>query len=323
MSLPQQIDALYDAFCGTLPRSLAAIARVLPQRLALGSGPTAKWSEVFTNEITLAAPALVADAMPEMPASVVRDAFFAHLLAIIEAFGTDRVEDRQVEPDPPLLDLLARLRGGRDAALRRVFDPSGEPDLDFARADARSRQAMELERRVMRGSAPIEFERYEQISLDKQSVGFPACLALARAAGWNPAQRLTLSSMLASIWLGLQLHDDVIDWEDDSKRDAAWPLALARGLPSLPDENAAKLHGAGPARRIVLSSGVMARMLKRAYRHLRAARMRASVLGADRIATWARSKESNMRSLARSEARTAGFAVRERALSVWASEVLA
>jgi hypothetical protein len=64
-------------------------------------------------------------------------------------------------------------------------------------------------------------------------------------------------------------------------------------------------------------------MLNRSYRHLRSARMRASALGADRIAIWARSKESKMRLLARSEARSAGFAVRERALSAWANEVLA
>jgi hypothetical protein len=36
--------------------------------------------------------------------------------------------------------------------------------------------------------------------------------------------------MLESIGVGLQLHDDVIDWEEDWARGGAWAVALARGL---------------------------------------------------------------------------------------------
>lgn len=322
MSTARQIDALYDAFCSTLPRSLAELARALPHRLGLAPGPEVRWSDVFTNEITLAAPALLADAAPWLPASVVRDALFSHLLAIIEAFGTDRVEDGQVASDDALLELLESLRDRRDASLRRVCDPSGDPALDFRKADAKASWAMRAERRVMREARPIDFDRYEAISLDKQSVGFPSCLALARAAGWDERRRETASRMLASVWLGLQFYDDVIDWEDDWRRDSAWPVALARGLVAGADEPGA-VPAPERARRLVLSSGVMARMLHRAYRHMRAARIRAAALGATRISAWARSKEHALSNLARSEARAPGFAVRERALSAWANEVLA
>ena len=123
---------------------------------------------------------------------------------------------------------------------------------------------------------------------------------------------------LGNVWLGLQIADDVVDWEDDVQRGGAWAVCLMRGLgpPS-------RLRGQEPIRSQVLQSGVLAIMLARALKHMRSARRRANVLGAHRLAAWAGAQESRLVGLVSAETRSAGYAVRAHALAAWANEVLA
>jgi hypothetical protein len=71
-----------------------------------------------------------------------------------------------------------------------------------------------------------------------------------------------------------------------------------------------------------LQSGILAVMLKRSLAHMRAARRRATALGAHLLASWAGRQESRLETLARAETKSAGYAVREHALAAWAIEVL-
>ena len=64
------------------------------------------------------------------------------------------------------------------------------------------------------------------------------------------------------------------------------------------------------ARAEVLSSGVLERMLARAHVHMRAARRRASALGAKRLASWAAAQETRLASLVAAESDSAGYAAR-------------
>lgn len=226
----QRIDELYKAFCQTLPGMLHAEAQGLAYTLGLAPARDIPWSAVFSHGITLAAPALLAEAMPHVRGTTVQDALLAHMLAVIEAFGADRLEDGQVRQTWQLETLLAHMRRARDHAMRRLAPSEGEAAVDFAVADEVVQEAMQDERRLLLGGAPADFACYQAVARGKQQVGIPASLALAQAAGWDRRLRGALARMLEAVWVGLQLHDDVMDWEEDWVRGRAWAFALARGL---------------------------------------------------------------------------------------------
>jgi hypothetical protein len=338
----QWVDELYKAFCETLPGMLHAEAHGLSHTLGLAPARGAPWSAVFSHEVTLAAPALVAEAMPEVGGAAVRDALLAHMLAVIEAFGTDRLQDGQARPTWQLETLLAHARRARDQAIQRVAPGIVDPAIDFARADEETLGAISAERKLLGEGEAASLARYEALSLAKQAVGVPASIALAHAAGWGPRQREVLARALGSVWLGLQLYDDVMDWEDDHMRGGAWAVALARGLPGgagpawPPPDGAGPRQGApseppstvrhaapAPVRRFVLESGALALMLATSRRRYREAGCRAAALGARRLSAWAQGQEAHTTELARCEVEHAGYANRARALSAWARAVLA
>jgi hypothetical protein len=311
------IDAFYGAVVETLPPELQGAARELPFRLRLAPGPNVSWSEVFSHEVTLRAPALFAEAMPNVAPAQIRDAVLAHMLAVIEAFGTDRIHDGQVTDTAPLQDLLACFRMARDRAILRLTD-----EIDpYGAADRETRDANLAERGMLSRAEVSTFRQYEAISLGKQSVGFPATLALARAAGLEKSKLIAIERALACVWLGLQFEDDVLDWEDDWRRGGAWAVCLARGTrvrlrsnerPTMPNA----------LQRFVLESEVLPRMLGLARRKYRAVHRRAMVVGARKLASWAQERERHAASLARMESKHAGYVLRMQRLAPWASVVL-
>jgi hypothetical protein len=320
---PRLADALFAAFVASLPADLAEEARGLAVTLGLAPTRAVPWSEVFSHEITLLAPRLVAEAMPGLPAEVMRDACLAHLLAIVEAFATDRVEDGQVRETPGLQALLHRVREARDAALGRV-----RTDERYGPAQSETMAAIEAERKTFGAGEPVSFARYLAVSHGKQRVGLPASIALAQAAGWDERRRRSLARLLDAVWLGLQIHDDVLDWQDDMARGGAWATLLA-AFALVPGN--APLARAGrrdaptvpvSVRGLVHASGILARMLEASARRFRAARRRAAALGAHRLAAWAREREAVTSDLAWREAESPGYTQRAHALSAWAKTVL-
>jgi hypothetical protein len=153
-------------------------------------------------------------------------------------------------------------------------------------------------------------------------------MALAQASGWDERRRRSLARLLDAVWLGLQLHDDVLDWQDDLARGGAWATLLAAS--SLVPANAPLASGRRDAptvpvsvRGLVHASGILVRMLSASARRFRAARRRAAALGAHRLAAWAREREAVTSDLARREAESPGYTQRAHALSAWAKTVLA
>lgn len=313
MSRNALVDTLFEAFVASLPAPLRGEASGLASALGLAPSPDVPWSEVFGNAVALGVPLFVADTTPKLGGAVIHDAATAHLLAVIEALGTDRIEDGQVDRRPALALVLDHARRARDASIARVaaedaraYDDAGEATL----------AAIAEERGILRSGCAVDFARYLAVSLEKQRLAVPASLALARTAGWDPRRRRILARMLDAIWMGLQLHDDVVDWEDDLARGGSWAAALADGAANLArDEDGISV------RRAVLGSGVLARMLAASARRYRAARRRAEALGATRLAAWAREREATLGDLARREAESPGFARRARTLSAWARSV--
>jgi len=267
----------------------------------------------------------VAEAMPALPDALVRDATLAHMLAVIEAFATDRIEDGQVPSTPALVAVIAGAQAARDAALERVtraaIGQRPAVELAYAHAERETLDAIRAERAVLRGGDSITFDHYLAVSHGKQRLGLPASLALARAAGWDARRERVLTRLLDAVWVGLQLHDDVIDWEDDLARTGAWAALIAAHVSA---RVGARDRETVPVsvRRLVHQSGALARMLQASSRCFRAARRRAQVLGAVRLAAWAGEREALIRDLAVHEAETPGFAGRAHALSGWARTVL-
>ncbi len=313
------VDAIYEAFIASLPAGLRATAADLPFLLRLAPARGIRFSEVFSHEVTLGAPFLIAEAFDGVDSEVVRCSGMAHALAVIEAFGTDRMADDQIEQTEQLLAVMACLRQRRDQALERVWPGAAADARD---ADLRSRAAIDEERGLLQRVAGVSFETYASISLGKQAVGFPAALALARAAGADQRKLQHVERALAGAWLGLQFEDDVVDWEDDWRSGGgAWAVSLARELRSQAP------RGDRPTepdliKRVVLDTHVVRELLSRARRRYRAAWRHARALGAHRLALWAKSQDVRLEALVPLESQFAGYTIRMRKLNPWVQEVL-
>ncbi len=326
------VDGLFAEFCGSFSGPLKEEARRLPFTLGFTRDPGAPWSHVFTHEVTLAAPVLVAGAMPALPEDVLRDALFAHALAVIEAMGVDRIEDGQVQATPSLRRVLSGARARRDKLLRAVLGGAPMP-LDPAAADRELIDATAQEREILLGKRRVDFELYEAISQRKQAPGMLACAALAVRAGFGPTKAAALRRAVMGAAMGLQLYDDVVDWEEDAGSGRSWAVALARLAQRTPPIVAAGRVGgaplvrvigpAGSSRDVVHATSVLAQMLARSRFHFHSASRRAAALGARRLAAWAAERASSMGHLADREASNAGYVNRARELASWARAVLA
>jgi hypothetical protein len=311
------IDALYDGFVQSLPQPLSLFARSLPHALKLAPVVTARWSDVFNHEITLGAPLMIAEAFPRADLELVRSATLAHALAVIEAFGSDRVADGQVDSTPQLVAVLAHLARARDEAMGDL-GCSGEAEM--RRADALTRAAVAEERVLLATRRAASFADYERVSLAKQAVGFPASVALVRALGASGVQVQRVQGILEGASLGLQFEDDVLDWEDDLDKGGAWASSLAATERVYPHHDGIEPEA---VRRAVHGSGALQRMLEHSRLRYRSAWQHARALGARRLFAWAHAREGRLVALIPLEAKHAGYSVRVRQLSPWASEVFA
>lgn len=309
MKIHELVDDLYEAFADRIGPTLSASARDLPRVLRLA--PSARsWSRVFAHEITLGAPALFAESMTGVPSALTRDAVLAHLLAVIDSYGTARIEDERIDASPHVFAVLSQARRERDRAMMRLFSRTPLADTDFRAADAITIRAVRRERSMLRSTYAVDLGLYEQTLLDKRCSGILASVALGRIAGIGARRCRAVRATLESISLGLQIYDDVVDWEADLQRGGAWAMCLMRGTTPCSGKHATR--GAS-VRNEVLGTGVLELMLSRARTHMRAARRRAWALGARRIASWAAAQEARLASLVAAEADSAGYAVRAHA----------
>jgi len=316
MDFSNNVDAIWTTFCSTLPLDLQREARTLALGMGLVPLPDIPWSRIFKNEVTLGAPALFATAMPQATRQMAATATTAHMLAVIDAFATDRMLDRQAEGSPQMLRLLEHIRAERDRAICELAGKDASPYQD---AEYIAICAINTERLLLQRGMALSFSDYSNLSLAKQAVAFPASLALARAAGCDSRCERAIEGVLRGIVLGLQFHDDVVDWEDDWKKDGAWAVSLSRGQGSAPLDGKPDLES---LRRQVHQSGVLATMMTMARRRYREANRLAAMLGACWLSDWAREQETIVAELAEKESKSAGYVVRAHQLSNWAMEVL-
>jgi len=316
MAPDTDIDALYESFCCGIPSVSQGVARTLAFRLKLVPEPDVPWSEVFQHRVTLQAPALLAEGMPEIGAEKVARAVLAHMLAVIEAFGTDRILDQQTKDEPALRDVLGLARAARNSALAALSGPEAVSAAE--QADKETLKAIATERSTLLRGESVDFGEYESVSAGKQAVGLPASLALAEAAGWDARRCDSVRTALMGIWLGLQFQDDVMDWEDDITRGGAWAVSLARRANGAMEGNDPSRLRAG-----VLSSGVLAEMLRLAFERFHTARVESEALGAHELVAWLREREDQALDSHLRELRSPGYFLRLKKLAPWAKEVIA
>lgn len=308
------LDDLYLRCMRQLPPDLAGAALRLPELLGLAPAGVG-WGDAFKHDITLGAPSYF-----EEPAAAPREqlehAVTAHMLAVIEAFGYDRIADGQVATTRTLERILTEIRVLRDDVAYQV---DRDAPSAFRAADRESREAILAEHDILTSVAPVDVETYRERSLGKQAVGFPATLMLFGARGADDPRRLLVEQALRGVWLGLQFRDDVLDWEEDWERGGAWAVCIARKL-----EPAARLDPGCPvatARALVIESGAMQIMLELSRIHFEKALAAAEKLRAFRLADWARGQESELAELVGAERRHPGYAVRAHRLR-FAMEIL-
>lgn len=314
-TLPRWIDEFHGALVDSIPEWQRGLARALPYALRLAPTEGVPFSQVFNNQVTLGAPLLVSEAIPGLAAHRVREAARAHFFAIVEAFATDRLLDGQVRSTGELQALLDQIRAARDRALEGVI--SGSPVvLNYSQAQRRTNAAIRSERAVLAQGLGVSLDHYEAVSAGKQAVGMPAALALAQAGNLGPRRTAVLERSLLSVWLGLQEHDDVVDWQDDAKLQGAWAVCLARGPAAR-----CRLHPARSSVEAVHDSGVLPILLNRSRWHFHSAAKRSALLGANQLADWCRGKEKELGELASLEDRRPGYVLRARVLSALRHEV--
>src|SRR5262249_53912539 len=157
----------------------------LPLTLRLSSKPL-PWSRIFHQEVTLALPLCLAEALPRATPEEKRRAVLAHMLGIVAAFTADRVDAQQGGGTPAPLQVLRYGRKARDLAIRS-FNVNGQgPAYDYRAADCATEQANRVEQRFLACTSSANFEAYECLSLDKQWLAFPAVMTFARASGLEP-----------------------------------------------------------------------------------------------------------------------------------------
>ena len=316
------IDALYAGFVSALPETLRPVAEDLPYVLRLSPVPRQPWSAVFSQPVTLEAPRLFAAGLPRPDPELVRRSVLAHALSVIEAFGTDRILDRQALTTPELLAVLEELRRSRDTVLESIW-----PDaVALARsADRETTEAIKEETALLRRLGAVTFEEYRRISLAKQAVGFPATVALAHACGASDQQIEKTRRALSGVWLGLQFEDDTGDWEDDWRRGGgAWAVSLARRKLEAVKEKSADERPTEPdlVRRRVHRMRILYLMLQGARHQYRVGWRYARSVGATQLAVWADERVRRLDALLPLEAQHAGYYVRALKLAPWAAEVL-
>lgn len=310
------IDVLYDDFCAALPTELRGLARSLAFELKLAPEPGIPWSAVFKHRVTLQAPGVLFEGTSGLEPRALERAILAHMLAVIEAFGTDRIADRQVHDAPELQRVLARARAARDQALSEI---GGSAAVRMAQdADERTRNAISTERELLGRGESVDFETYETVSAGKQSVGLPASIALAQSAHFGAAQLEAVDATLMGIWLGLQFHDDVVDWQDDMTHGGAWAVVLARRS----EPSSAAPASSDALERSVLSSGVLAKMLGLSAGRFQSALTGAESLGAAQLTEWLRKRSAEALDFCEHERDSPGYLRRMTKLAPWAAEIL-
>lgn len=308
------LDELYHRCVKQLPPDLAGPALRLPELLELAPAGVS-WGDTFKHDITLAAPSYF-----EEPAAIPQEqlelAITAHMLAVIEAFGYDRIADGQVETSQTLERILTELRVLRDDVAYHV---DRDAPSAFRAADRQSREAIMAEHDTLISATPVDVEAYLHCSLGKQAVGFPATLMLFGSRGMDDPRRALVEQALRGVWLGLQFRDDVLDWEEDWERGGAWAVCLARKL-----ELPSRIEAGCPAadvRALVLDSGAMQIMLELSRIHFAKTLAAAEKLRAFRLADWARGQALELEELVHAERQHPGYAVRAHRLR-FAMEIL-
>ncbi len=224
------VDELYGAFVETLHGPLAAYARGLASSLQLAprfdpeSHVAPRWSRIVSHEVTLAAPDLFADAMPNVSPAAVRDAVAAQTFAAIEALGTSRIEHGDVPSTLELLAVLGHLRRASARMLLRVCPGVVDPALDSEAAHRKMLAALTTERVARRKGTVFDLASYEALAADKHWVKLLPSIALAWAAGWGKDQRRSVERALRSVFLGLEMIED--DHPNGSR--ALWHMRAAR-----------------------------------------------------------------------------------------------
>lgn len=318
---------VYETFVLSLSPPLRPAARELPVRVgavppvpprggsrdgALDSGQS--WTDVLTHVAMWATPLALVEGLSagKCSADDVRRAVLAHELAVLVATARDRVDTGALTQDLTLETVLELARRARDQALAQLLRSQGDSPPPYVGAARETTRAMHKCRQLLERREVVGVAAYEALSLSKWAIAFPAPLALVRAAH-GAALVPPVRHALSSLWLAMQVLEDVLGWERAFVSGTAWPVLL--GCPGGPRDPAV-------VRSEVHASGVVLSLLTLARARLEDAAEAWRDLGMLQLSLFAMNRASYVRKLLDAEQHSAGGAVRAHTLASWAARVL-
>lgn len=299
------VDGCWDDFVASLPEAVRDDARRLPLTLRLTPKPL-PWSRIFHQEVTLALPFTLAEALPSASPAAVRTAVTAHMLGIVAAFGADRIDDGQVKATPRLVRTLDAVRAARDAAVASFGVQASGPLYDHRASDLATVEGNRAEQRFLAEHESADVATYERLSRAKQFLVFPAAMTFARAAGLDAEGLALLEDMCLSMAMGLQFRDDATDWEDDHAEDRSWAVRLLRHA----ERGDAGACDVASLRGRMAEAGIIVALLDGAARHFETARDAARRLSAECIVAWSDKQARLTHTLSAGEREAPGHIVR-------------
>jgi len=238
------IDVTYHAVAMELPPPLQRFGAQLPFRLGLTRHPEGRWEDFWVLDVNRDLPGYAAEdpARPGhllVPQETLERYRAAHHCAIVHGLITDRLVDRQVEPDP------------RYHQLRRVFLRAWREELTAATGDTRLARAgiARTLRSLRRGSAlehsalsqgHLGWDTYALQTREKLRWGGTAARCLLQRVG-HPERAALLERGYDLFCFALQCMDDALDFREDERAHGTSvpailrvsPGALVRAMPPL------------------------------------------------------------------------------------------
>jgi len=240
------LDDTCRSFTDHLPPGIRSYASTLPHRLGLTEHQDGHWEDFWVLAINRDLPGYVAGD-PDRPGRLVVSARAlgrfraAHHCAIVHCLIADRLVDRQVAPDLPMLvlrDLFLRL-WEHELCAAVGDEAAGRRELASALVELRRGTWMEI--RGIRRRA-LDAATYAAQTRDKLRWGSTAAASMLRSAG-HPERARLLERAYDRFCFALQCLDDALDCEEDQRtRGMTVPSllgvpegALVRAVPPLLD----------------------------------------------------------------------------------------
>jgi hypothetical protein len=212
---PAGMDASFRRVVNTLPEPLRRFSDTLPHRLGLTRWPDGGFEDFWVLDINRDLPGYVVSDLRGVSFEALDCFRRAHHCAAIYGLIHDRIEDRQVEPDPRLNRLAKVFRKAWEDQLAEATDrPRARAAI--TRALNSLRRGTRMEQRALAGRQ-LSLVDYVVQTREKLRWGGATTRSMVELTG-DPRRASLLERSYDYFCLALQCIDDALDSADDVRR---------------------------------------------------------------------------------------------------------